>query len=185
MSCTTVVCAGAATSRRLRHAGAPRQPLTDLRSSTGRGAPYRRTTRRVGTASTGRLEGGRPKRGGRRSPSGFAIVRKSLLDESPAAARGTSARDDVAFFRTRSACPRGDELAAADPRARGARDLWALHVAGPEAASRLRSSAPVPGGGEPRSSIGARPPPGRPKKTSPWTPRGPGTLKTRLSGLRA
>jgi dTDP-4-dehydrorhamnose reductase len=112
------------------------------------------------------------------------LVRTSLLYGRPGGAQERlAARDDVAFFEDEIRCPtRVDELAAALLELTELEIFGPLHVAGPEAVSRLELARFLRGGG-PSALRSAPTPPGRPKNVALDSSRAARLLKTRLSGL--
>ena len=114
------------------------------------------------------------------------LVRTSLLYGKPGGAQERLAlRDDIAFFEDEIRCPtRVDELAAALLELAKLDASGPLHVAGPDAVSRLEFARFLRGG-DASGLRSARTPPGRPRNVALNSAKAAGLLKTRLSGLSA
>jgi len=109
------------------------------------------------------------------------IVRTSLLYGKPGPQEALAARADAVFYEDEIRCPtRVDELAAALLELAAADVTGVLHVAGPDAVSRLEL-ARLLGADNPR---GAPTPPGRPRNVALDCSRAMGLLRTRLRGIR-
>jgi dTDP-4-dehydrorhamnose reductase len=112
------------------------------------------------------------------------LVRTSLLYGRPGGAQERlAARDDVAFFEDEIRSPtRVDELAAALLELTELDVSGPLHVAGPDAVSRLELARFLRGG-DGAALRSAPTPPGRPRNVALDSSKAAGLLKTRLSGL--
>jgi dTDP-4-dehydrorhamnose reductase len=112
------------------------------------------------------------------------VVRTSLLYGRPGGAQERlAARDDVAFYEDEIRCPtRVDELAGALLELAALDVVGPLHVAGPEAVSRLELARFLRDGDG--SGLRSAPaPPGRPKNVALDSSRAAELLERKLSGL--
>jgi dTDP-4-dehydrorhamnose reductase len=110
------------------------------------------------------------------------VVRTSLLYGTPGTQEALARRGDVVFHTDEIRCPtRVDELAAALLELAARDETGILHVAAPEAVSRLEL-ARLLGARDPR---GAPTPPGRARNVALDSSRAAALLATRLRGVRA
>ena len=112
------------------------------------------------------------------------LVRTSLLYGKPGGAQERlAARDDVAFFEDEIRCPtRVDDLATALLELAQLDVSGPLHVAGPDAISRLELAAFLRGR-DASSLLSAPTPAGRPRNVALDSAKAAGLLKRRLSGV--
>jgi dTDP-4-dehydrorhamnose reductase len=109
------------------------------------------------------------------------IVRTSLMYGKPGPQEALAARDDVEFYTDEIRCPaRVDELAAALLELAELDVAGPLHLAGPDAVSRLEF-ARLLGARDPR---GAPAPPGRPRNVALDSSRAASLLSKPLRGVR-
>src|SRR3954464_11417844 len=158
---------------------------TDLVFDGAGGAPYREADEPRPVLDYGAAKAEAERLVARYAPEAV-IVRTSLLYGRPGGAQERLAgRDDVSFYEDEIRCPtRVDELAEALLELTELDVSGPLHVAGPDAVSRLELARFLRGadGPEPRF----RPtPPGRPRDVALDSTKAAGILKTRLSGLSA
>jgi dTDP-4-dehydrorhamnose reductase len=114
-------------------------------------------------------------------PADALIVRTSLLYGKPGPQEALAARDDVVFHTDEIRCPTHvADLAAALLELAGLDVTGVLHVAGPDAVSRLEL-ARLLGAREPR---GAPAPPGRPRNVALDCARAAAILRRKPRGIR-
>jgi dTDP-4-dehydrorhamnose reductase len=158
---------------------------TDLVFDGAGGAPYREEDEPRPVLDYGAAKAEAERVVARVAPEAV-IVRTSLLYGKPGGAQEQlAARDDVSFYEDEIRCPtRVDEMAGALLELAELDVSGPLHVAGPEAVSRLELARFLRGteGAEPR--FGPTPP-GRPRDVALDSTKAAGILKTRLTGLSA
>jgi dTDP-4-dehydrorhamnose reductase len=156
---------------------------TDLVFDGAGGAPYRETDEPRPVLDYGAAKAEAERVVAERHPAAL-LVRTSLLYGKPGGAQERlAARDDVAFFEDEIRCPtRVDELTAALLELAELEISGPLHVAGPDAVSRLELARFLRGG-DTAGLRSAPTPPGRPKNVALDSSKAAALLKTRLSGL--
>src|SRR3954470_10870958 len=156
---------------------------TDLVFDGAGGAPYREADEPRPVLDYGAAKAEAERLVAERAPEAL-IVRTSLLYGKPGGAQERLAsRDDVAFYEDEIRCPtRVDELARALLELAELDVSGRLHVAGPEAVSRLELARFLRGG-DASNLRSAATPPGRPRDVALDSGKAAGILKTRLSGL--
>jgi dTDP-4-dehydrorhamnose reductase len=156
---------------------------TDLVFDGAGGAPYRESDEPRPVLDYGAAKAEAERLVAELAP-GAVIVRTSLLyGRAGGAQERLAARDDVAFFEDEIRCPtRVDELAAALLELARLEVAGPLHLAGPDAVSRLEFARFLRGGDA--SGLRAAPtPPGRPRNVALDSSAAARLLETRLSGL--
>jgi dTDP-4-dehydrorhamnose reductase len=157
---------------------------TDLVFDGTGGAPYRETDEPRPVLDYGAAKAEAERLAAERAPEAL-LVRTSLLYGKPGGAQERlAARDDVTFYEDEIRCPtRVDELAAALLELAELDVSGPLHVAGPDAVSRLEFARFLRGGGDASGLRSAPTPSGRPRDVALDSTKAAGILKTRLSGL--